>query len=210
MWPMLLLGALKAGTEIYSGYKKKQAADQNAELLRQQAEAQKNQAYDRASRLAAQGEAFKGSQRSAFASSGVKLDSGSPLAVLRETQKNLQQDISRTKQIGDNAYSLGIGQANQLQQQGQDAFTSSILGGAASFLGDAYNSGAFKGLGKTTTPDISTPETNNINNADFYAPYTGPSTSSYPDYNKVMQQTNPYGNYDWKKHSLFGADIWQK
>jgi len=149
---MLLAGAIQAGTQIYSGYKKKQAADQNAELLRKQAELQKKQAYDKANQLQKQGEAFQGSQRSAFASSGVKADSGSPLAVLRETQRNLQQDISRTRQIGDNAYSLGLGQAKQLQQQGNDAFTSSILGGTASFLGTLNNSGAWgkiKDWGKT-------------------------------------------------------------
>ena len=144
---MLIAGAVQAGTQIYSGYKQKEAAEANADLLREQAQFQKASAYDQASQIAVQGEAFKGTQRSAFASSGVKIDEGSPLAVLKASQKGIQQDISRTRQIGDNALTVGLNQANQVQQQGKDAFTSSLLGAGTTFLTSQGSQAAYKKLG---------------------------------------------------------------
>ena len=135
MWPFAIFGAIKAGADIYSGVKQKEAAYANANILRQQGGYQRDAYYDQASKLNTQGQAFLGTQKSAFASANVKLDSGSPLAVMRESQKALQQDISRTRQMGDNALSLSINQARNLRKQGNDAFTSSIFGGVNSFLG---------------------------------------------------------------------------
>jgi len=139
MWGMILLGAVKAGSQIYSGYKQKQAADQNAELMRQQAQFQREQANDQATTMKRQGEAFKGSQANAYAMSGVKTDRGTPLAILRETEKNINKDVARTRIAGQHAYETGLNQANALEQQGKDAFTSSLISGATSFAGTLAN-----------------------------------------------------------------------
>ncbi len=135
MWPMLLLGAVQAGSQIYSGYKQKEAAEQNAALMREQAEFQRQQAYDQASIVRERGESFIGTQKAGLASAGVKTTTGSPLAVLRESERRLQQDVSRTRQAGDIAYKSGLSQAGTLEQQGKDAFTASLIGGATSFAG---------------------------------------------------------------------------
>jgi len=139
MWEQIALGAIKYGANIYSANKQRRAAFDNAKLIREQADFQKQQAYDQATMMNKQGEAFKGSQRSAIASSGVKLDSGSPLALLRETSKNIQQDVSRTRQAGDVARDRGYNQATSLEQQGRDNFTASLLGASTSFAGTIAN-----------------------------------------------------------------------
>ena len=143
-WPMLLFGAIKAGTQIYSGIKQKEAAEANADLLIEQAEFEKQSAFDQARRLTVQGQAFLGRQKYAFASSGVKVDEGSPLAVMKASQKGLQQDISRTRQIGENVLTLGINRAKQVKKQGKDAFTTSLLGAGTTFLTSTVDSGIFK------------------------------------------------------------------
>ena len=132
---MLALGAVQAGTQIYSGYKQKQAADQNADLMRQQAAFQRDSTYEQSANVNKQGETFKGSQLAGVAQSGVKIDKGSPLALLRETDKRIQKDVSRIRQSGDRALESGNNQANQLEQQGQDAFNASLISGATSFAG---------------------------------------------------------------------------
>jgi len=153
-------GALiSAGASIYSGYKQKDAAQANAALIEEQAGLQKDAYYDQASRIQTQGEAFIGQQKTGYAGSGVKLDRGSPLAVLNESRKSLQQDISRTRQMGTSALELGRSQANQLRQQGDDAVTAGWLGGASTLLGglaqglEGFNFGsgktAAKGIGVT-------------------------------------------------------------
>ena len=132
---MIAMGAISAGSKIYSGWKQKEAAEENAELLRKQAEFQKQQAYEQAIMMREQGEAYKGSQKASIASSGIKATEGSPLMALRESERNIRQDVRRTREAGDRALELGINQADVLEQQGQDAFTSSVIGGATSFAG---------------------------------------------------------------------------
>ena len=147
MWPMLLIATVKSGAEIYKGFKEKQALDQNAELMREQGRETQQQYYDQAANMTQQGSALLGQQTSAFANSGVKVDKGSPLAVVNETRKNLQKDISRTQQLGNVSLKKAYNQANEMNKQGQDVFNSSLLSGTANFFASAYSGGAFDGLG---------------------------------------------------------------
>jgi len=180
MWPMIVLGAIQAGSQIYSGYKQKQAAAENADLMREQGQFQQRQAYDQASRLYKQGKSFIGSQTAGFAHAGVKIDSGSPLAALKESERNLQQDVSRTKQAGDTAYKRALSGASSLEQQGQDAFNASLIGGVTSFAGTLANninipkstasSGNYiYGVGKSTDSWMNT----NLGLGGYNGSYTG-------------------------------------
>ncbi len=180
MWETIALGAIQAGSQIYSGYKQKQAAYKNASLIREDSVFQRRRAYDQASRLRNQGEAFKGSQRTAYASAGVKLTEGSPLAVLKKTEENLRQDIGRTRQSGDLAVERGTHQANALEQQGNDAFTASLISAATSFAGTLANninipkstasSGNYiYGVGKSTDSWMNT----NLGLGGYNGSYTG-------------------------------------
>jgi len=225
---MIALGAIQAGSQIYSGYKQKEAADQNAGLMREQGEFQRSSAYDQASSLAKQGQGFIGSQKAGFASAGVKTTSGSPLAALRESEKNLQKDVSRTRQAGDIAYQRALSGAGALEQQGKDAFTASLIGGATSFAGTLANNVNMPK--KTTSPDpfgsdkpytSGTPNTNSwmANSAGlggYNGSYTGmfdqarkPQQSSYMNQGMTGNMINSglgsgnnygYGDYNYKKY----------
>jgi len=192
MWPMIVLGAIQAGSQIYSGYKQKEAADQNAELMREQGQFQQRSAYDQASNLRKQGDSFIGSQTAGFAGAGVKTDSGSPLAALRESEKNLQKDVSRTRQAGDLAYKSSLSQASALQQQGQDAFTASLIGGATSFAGTLANN---VNMPKTESP---------------YGKTQGSLPSISPNTDSWMNQSLGYNRFEQpqkKKYpSIFGSN----
>ena len=173
MWPMIALGAIQAGAQIYSGYKQKESAEYNANIMREQGEFARRQAYDQASNVNKQGNSFIGSQKAGIASSGVKSTSGSPLAALRESERNLQQDVSRTMQAGDHAYQSSLSQANSLEQQGKDAFTASLIGGATSFAGTLASninipkSAPSTDLSKTQRTAINASD---VNYADFSMP----------------------------------------
>jgi len=209
MWPMLLLGAVQAGSQIYSGYKQKQAADENAQLMREQAQFQKEQAYDQAANIAKEGEAFQGSQRAGFAGSGVKIDSGSPLMVLRETAKNIQTDVSRTQQAGQHAYKSGLNQASALEQQGKDVFTSSLIGGATSFAGTLANNinmpkstpnsiptggGYLNSFTKSSAPTLSSWQDSQLGlGSSFRTPLSGGYSGGPSIFNKKRQ--NFYGGW---------------
>lgn len=131
---MLALAGIKAGAEIFEGYQAKEAAEYNADLLRKNAEFQKNAAFDQSVKLQQQGAAFIGSQKTAIAGSGIKLNEGSPLEILKKSQKNLNVDVGRIRTQGINAELLGLNQATQLEKQGLNAFTGSILGAGSGFL----------------------------------------------------------------------------
>jgi len=126
---------VSAGANIYSGYQQRDAADANAALMEQQAQYQKDAYFDQARKIQKQGQAFIGQQKAGYAGAGVKGGEGSPLAILNESRKSLQQDISRTREAGTSAYLTGMDQARLLREQGQDAVTMGWLGGGTSFLG---------------------------------------------------------------------------
>ena len=207
---MIALGAIQAGSQIYSGWKQKEAAEENAKLMREQASFQRDQYDDQASTMQTQSNAVLGGQRNAMARSGVKTDQGSPLSLLRANEKALNKDIGRTRQAGQHAYDTGMNQANSLEQQGQDAFTASLIGGATSFAGTLANNVNIP-RSSSNTSSLSGQQATAINNSDI----------NYADF-KPFEDTMPinatqYGigykgqdKYNWKKNSIWGMDQWQK
>ncbi len=173
MWGMIALGAIQAGSQIYSGWKQKEAAEENAKLMREQASFQRDQYDDQASTMQTQSNAVLGGQRNAMARSGVKTDQGSPLSLLRANEKALNKDIGRTRQAGQHAYDTGMNQANSLEQQGQDAFTASLIGGATSFAGTLANNVNIPT--KTTSPS---PYGKNVTDSPSLSP-NAPNTNSW-------------------------------
>ncbi len=195
MWATLLFGAINTGLGIAGGIGRRRAARSQAEVLRQEAELRREQGqlakeslFDRARRMSRQGEAFIGSQRAAFASSGVKTGEGSPLSVMRESARAIQQDVSRTRQLGQRAESLGLSQADVLGQQAdivqaqgrQQAIGAGIQAGS-SFLGSIASSGAFEEIwGSTNKIANLTGGGGTGSGSSLYNP--GWLTGNYPSY----------------------------
>ena len=185
MWPILLLTAIKAGTTIYSGFKEKETAEENAQMVRAQALEVEKQYQDKAKQIASRGEAYTGHQVSSYASAGVKVDSGSPLAVLNETRKNIQQDISRTKQLGNIAVKRADYQATQIEKAGDQALTSSLLTATTDMFSGAYNAGLFDPKKTITTQPIAPLTlTDDLYNKSEYGMATNASSFDWWNINK--------------------------
>ena len=143
MWPELLIGAVKAGTQIYQGIKAQKEYQDQAADIKQQAELQKAQYYDQANKLSDQGNSLIGRQRTGFASAGVKLTEGSPLLVMRESQKAIQSDISKLRLMGDNALQTGMNQVKSAFDSGRNTMSASFLSAGNTLLGSLSNTGLF-------------------------------------------------------------------
>lgn len=148
MWAFLLSAAVSAGASLWGGKKQKEAAEQNASVLEEEAALQEEQAgyvkesyYDQADKLTDQGSKYIASQKLGYANAGVK-SSGSPLLAEMESRKNINQDITRLRNQGDQALELGLSmgdlqreKADILKNQGQNAMTASVIGAGSSLLG---------------------------------------------------------------------------
>lgn len=148
MWAFLASAALSAGSKIWAGINNKKSADANADVMdqeaaiqEQQAEYAKDAAYDQAASLRDYGDKYLGAQSSQVASSGVTL-TGSTLQAQRESQKNIQKDITRTRDQGDYSYELGMNTAAVTRQKaentrkyGNNAVGASALSAGGSLLG---------------------------------------------------------------------------
>ena len=149
MWAFLASAAIQAGVSIWSGKKEKDAANQNAATLEEQAKIKREEAqyakealYDQSYNLDREGEAYVSAQKGQYASAGVKTSSGSPLLAMRESQQAISKDVTRLQSQGNNALELGLNQADVYSQQAdmtkkyaKNAMTASYLGAGASLLG---------------------------------------------------------------------------
>jgi len=142
---ILIAGAVISGVSaIAGGISAKKQAESQADITEQQGAFAKASALDQAERFREQGESFLSGQRVGFASAGVQLDTGSPLAVMKKSEENLEQDVKRIQEAGENAATLAGNQAAAFRKQGQGAFLGGILGGGSTFLTGFGNSGFFK------------------------------------------------------------------
>lgn len=150
---LAFFGAIQAGAAIVSGVTQARAGARQADILKQQAEIQREQGrlartalFERAENIRTQGEAFVGGQRAGFARAGVSLGEGSPLAVMREAQKSIREDISRTRAAGEQAFRTGQIQAGLTGQRagatrrfGLESGIATGIQGGLSFLGGIYS-----------------------------------------------------------------------
>ncbi len=160
MWAFLAASAITAGVQVYNGYQRKKAAekiadtmDDQAAITEKQAEYAKASLYEQADDLGVQGQKYIGQQKTQYASAGVKLDVGSPLQVMRESQRNINKDVARLKEKGNNALELGINQADvqrekasMMKKYGQNSMTAGMLNGGASLLGGFANASPYTDL----------------------------------------------------------------
>ena len=149
MWAFLASAAIQAGVSIWQASKEKDAANQNAATLEEQAEIQRKEAQyakdaldDQANDLSREGASYISAQKGQYASAGVKTSVGSPLSAMRESQMAIDKDVGRIKTQGRNALELGLNQADVYSQQAdmtkkyaKNAMTASYLGAGASLLG---------------------------------------------------------------------------
>ena len=154
----LILGGLglafQVGSTIVGGIAAKEAADTEADILEQEGAFYKKQAIEEAGRFEEAGESFISGQKAGFAAGGVKLGTGSPLAVMQESEANLAQDVARIKEAGENAAALAKSRAEVTRKEGGFALAGSFLGAGSTFLTGLSNVN-FGGGSKTKPYDFS-------------------------------------------------------
>ncbi len=119
-----------AGT-VFQGFQQKQAAEEEAEDIRQQAQIQRDEADEEARRLDIKNRKFLAKQSLMFVKSGVTL-SGSPMLVLQETREESAKESAAVSKRGIAQFELGQKKAARLEKAGRGAFIGSLFKGFGS------------------------------------------------------------------------------
>lgn len=149
--------AVTAASQLAQGYSKKQAYEAQAEVARYNAVQAQNEAtrtrnlgVQKENQLRQKTAALLSTQKARFGASGVRLDSGSPLQVMEDTQSMGEVDAQRVRQTyldqaqaSDDQASLLRAQASDYESAGSRAIFGSVLGAAASAGTAAVSSGWF-------------------------------------------------------------------
>lgn len=126
-----------AGSAIHQAGQASDARDDQAKLLEEQAE------RDAAIQLA-NTEKLTAKQRALYAASGVRVDVGSPLAVIAATERKAAEERAEIlKGYGRRADALRT-DADRIQTGGYASGTGTLLGGAADFAESPYAQNLFK------------------------------------------------------------------
>jgi hypothetical protein len=120
--------------------------DAQAQQARNDA-AYKADAYkQQAEKIRKAGKAQQGAANAALAASGVKLGEGTPLEIKKTIIRDSEEDALSALLSGKRAVSSAEAEAKMLEQAGDNAVTSSILGAGKTALsaGASYMSGNWK------------------------------------------------------------------
>jgi hypothetical protein len=120
------LTSLQQGVNTLGGQMQYQEANQQAAALENEAGNVFEQSQIEAQRAEIQGTQFAGQQAETFAGAGVEIGGGSPVANLRQTMMQTNQQVQLLQQQGKLQQNLLMTQANQVQDQGLSA----IIGAA--------------------------------------------------------------------------------
>ena len=127
---ILAVGGLAAnivGT-LFQGFSDSQAAQEEAEDLRTQAQIQKEEADVEAERLDKKNKKFLAMQSLRFLKGGVTL-ANSPLIILQETREEAAKESGAVRKRGKALFQLGINKADRVARTGRSAFIGSIFSG---------------------------------------------------------------------------------
>lgn len=130
---------------IISARGQRKAAKSRAQALRVQAANIRRESIDRINDLEEKENTVSGTQRAAFARRGVKLNFGSPLVLLAETNRRGKRARERVKRSADAAVAALLSGASAARKAGDTAALGTLVstvGSGAVSLGQA-----FKGFG---------------------------------------------------------------
>lgn len=125
--------AISAGGAAYSAVQSKKAADEQEDMLNEQARQEREAATAEAGKIGDRARRLMGSQRTALAASGVQLDdSGSGDILVDETQRLAEQDALAVLQEGSNRAGLLNMEARSAGRRGTAALVSGAFNVASS------------------------------------------------------------------------------
>ena len=129
--------ALSVGAQIFSGVSQKQAADDQAGLIQEQARIQREETGAEVGRRTEERNRFIAKQKVAFLASGVGL-AGTPLIVLEESFKQFNVEIAAIKRSGSAKAKLLERQAGITKRTGRAALISGVLGAGTTIAGSVF------------------------------------------------------------------------
>lgn len=132
----IIMGAgagMQAVGQLREGMSAENAANFNAHQAEINARRAKEKSLEDEKRFRISVRKEAGANRTAVASSGIKLE-GSPLAVLRENSRNAEQDAIAIRMGGDLARDTFLADARFSRAQGRSARRAARLGSAATLL----------------------------------------------------------------------------
>jgi hypothetical protein len=131
-----IIGAIAAGAALIGGVLKAKAASDESkaeEAAAREEAAQTRQATEfKVEDLQLQQKQFAGTQQAMIGRSGVKLTSGSPLALIGETSRRMSQDVARLRQQGEWDAEAMEAEADVLKKTRPYQVWGSLLGSLAS------------------------------------------------------------------------------
>jgi hypothetical protein len=136
MDPFTWIAIIAAGAALIGGALKAKAASDESKAeeaaAREEAEQTRQATEFKVEDLQLQQKQFAGTQQAMIGRSGVKLTSGSPLALIGETSRRMSQDVSRLRQQGEWDAEAMEAEADVLKKTRPYQVWGSLLGSLAS------------------------------------------------------------------------------
>lgn len=129
--------ALSVGSQIFGGFAEKDAADDQAALLEEQARIEREEAAAEADRKGEERRKFIAKQKVAFLANGIGL-AGTPLVVLEDTYNQFEQEIQSIKKSGSAKAGLLEKEAKIKKKSGKAKLIGGVLGGATTIAGNVF------------------------------------------------------------------------
>lgn len=135
---------VSAGSQVFGGFSEKKAAEEQADLLREQARIQEEETAAEAQRKSQERDKFIAKQKVAFLANGVGL-AGTGVVVLQDTFNEFGKEIDAIKRSGASKARLLNKEADIKEKSGRASLISGVLGGGSTIAGNIY-SGKTQGI----------------------------------------------------------------
>ncbi len=132
---MLGLAAIQGASQIFGGASTASSASKEAALTRQEGALAQQELEAQARKTEYEGQKFAGVQTMKYAKSGVLATEGSPLIILDETRRLVQEEADALRKRGAAMRRVAMGRASVINSQGRN----SLLGGLAGAVGTGFS-----------------------------------------------------------------------
>ena len=129
--------AFSVGAQIFSGASQKQAADDQASLIQEQARIQREETGAEVTRRTEERNRFIAKQKVAFLASGIGL-AGSSIIVLEDSFKQFNIEIAAIKRSGSAQARLLERQAEVTKKTGRAALIGGVIGAGTTIAGNVF------------------------------------------------------------------------
>ena len=132
---LAILGlGLQVGGSIYSASKQAEEANANAQQAEDQAKKEREAGKRREDQYRRQGERFMSSQRALYATSGIRMDEGSALDVMKDSASEIELDAQAIRAGADATAGYYLNQAKQDREQAGTIKTAGFISAGTSLL----------------------------------------------------------------------------